>query len=49
LLNSYQSPGAYELTWDGKDDQNRLVAGGILIVEMRTNEFIERQKITLLK
>jgi len=49
LVNSQQSPGEYELNWDSKDDQNRLVAGGIFIVEMRANEFIKRQKITLLK
>jgi len=49
MVNSHQSPGAYEVLWDGLDEQNKMVAGGIFIVEMRANEFIKRQKITLLK
>lgn len=49
LSNTHQSPGAYEVLWDGLDEQNKMVAGGIFIVEMRANAFIERQKITLLK
>lgn len=49
LVNTHKSPGSYEILWDGLDEQNKMVAGGIFIVEMRANEFIERQKITLLK
>ncbi len=49
MVNSHQSPGEYELNWDGKDDQNRLVAGGIFILELKTERFVEREKITFLK
>ncbi|UCE07157.1 MAG: FG-GAP repeat protein [bacterium] len=49
LVNKHQSPGAYELNWDGKDDETRLVAGGIYILELKTEKLIERKKITFLK
>lgn len=49
MVNSHQSPGEYELNWDGKDEQNRLVAGGIFILELKAEGFVERGKITFLK
>jgi len=49
MVNSQQSPGAYELNWDGRDDQNRLVAGGIFILQLKTEGLVEREKITFLK
>jgi hypothetical protein len=47
--NSVHSPDRYEVLWDGKDDSNQIVSNGIYILEMKTNDFIERRKITLLK
>jgi len=49
MVSPQQSAGAYELTWDGKDDQNRLAAGGIFILELKTEGVVEREKITFLK
>ena len=49
LRNTRQPAGVYELNWDGTDNQNRLIAGGIFIIEMKAGDFIERQKITMLK
>jgi hypothetical protein len=36
LRNTHQSPGAYEVLWDGLDEQNKIVAGGIFILELKT-------------
>jgi len=35
LLNENKSMGSYQITWDGKDDNGRLVSSGIYQVEMR--------------
>jgi hypothetical protein len=49
LVNSIQSADHHEVWWNGKDDTNKIVSNGIYILEMKTDDFIERRKITLLK
>lgn len=49
LVNSVQSADHREVWWDGKDDSHQMVFNGIYIVEMKTDDFIERRKIMLLK
>lgn len=53
LLNAYQSPGAYTLTWDGNDDRDTVLPSGFYVFILRINalnhEYIERVKVQYLK
>jgi alpha-tubulin suppressor-like RCC1 family protein len=49
LNNEYQKSGIYQVTWNGKDNKEKVVASGIYLVKMQTDQGLEFQKITLLK
>ena len=49
LLDDQQEPGFYRVTWDGRDDSDRLVASGIYMVRMVAPNFDSVQKVLLLK
>ena len=49
LAHEFRSDGQHEATWDGRDDGGRLVASGVYLVRLRGNEFVETQRVALIK
>jgi len=49
LVNTFQSPGTYQLLWDGTDDKQNFISSGIFFIEMKAGEFTQKRKITLLR
>ena len=49
LINDYQSPGRYAIPWDGSDNRNVAVSGGVYFYKFTVNEITVIQKIILLK
>ena len=49
LANSEFSAGQHKLVWNGKDEHERTVAGGIYIIEMRTSSYRRTIKSIFLK
>lgn len=44
-----QTAGAYEVTWDGRDEQGRDVASGAYLSRLAAGEYIETRKLMMLK
>jgi hypothetical protein len=49
LVTEVQASGEYTITWDGKDNQGSTVASGIYILELRSGQFQQSRRMTLLK
>ncbi len=49
LVDENQPAGSYTITWHGRDDANLPVASGVYIITLRSGEFNQSQRITLLK
>ncbi|MCP4566007.1 MAG: T9SS type A sorting domain-containing protein [FCB group bacterium] len=49
LLEATQPTGYYSLTWDGTDRYGRPVATGIYLYRLQAGDFIQTQKMVLLK
>jgi len=49
LMDGDYPPGVYDLTWDGKDERNRELAGGIYIYRLQTDDFTAVKKMILMK
>lgn len=49
LANSEMNHGYYTITWDGKDNQNRIQSKGIYFVRFKTNDYSETKKIVMMK
>jgi hypothetical protein len=49
IVDEHMKPGIYNLTWDGKDNQNRIQSKGIYFVRLRTNDYSETKKIVMVK
>ncbi|HLF15068.1 MAG TPA: multiheme c-type cytochrome [Bacteroidota bacterium] len=49
LMDGRYAPGVYNITWDGKDQSGRMLAGGIYIYRLQTPEFTSVKKMILLK
>jgi flagellar hook assembly protein FlgD len=48
LLEEDQRPGIYEVEWDGRDDQGRLLPAGDYVLEVQiSNETILRKRVVL--
>ena len=48
LANDVVSAGSYELTWDGKNDQNRKVQPGIYFIILRVNGIYTSHKVLMM-
>jgi flagellar hook assembly protein FlgD len=46
---SNQQAGAYDITWNGKDQSGKTVPSGVYIYRMMAGEFVESKKMVLLK
>ena len=49
LLKSYQTPGKYSVTWDGKGDDGQKLSSGIYIYSLQTDNNRLWKKMLLLK
>jgi hypothetical protein len=49
LENGFQSPGAYETTWDGTNRTGEQVASGIYFYRIKAGDNVETRKMLLLK
>lgn len=49
LVDATKTTGGYEVTWDGTDKSNTLVASGIYIYRLKTGNTVQTKKMTLLK
>ena len=49
LINKYQTPGTMSITWDGSNDNGQLVAAGMYIYMIKTEEVSISKKMILLK
>ncbi len=49
LFSSSLSAGAYKVTWDGRDDFGRVVAGGVYFYQMKTEGFQFTRKMIFSK
>jgi hypothetical protein len=49
LVNETRAAGAYELTWDGRDDNGQAVASGVYFYRLVAPQFTSTKKMVLLK
>jgi len=49
LAEGYEPSGTRTVTWDGRDDEGRPVAGGIYFSRLTADEFSETSKMIMLK
>jgi len=49
LVNEKQPPGSYSVVWDGKDVLGNDAPGGIYILQMQAEDFMQTRKLLLLK
>jgi hypothetical protein len=49
LMDKQQSPGFYEIVWDGRDDAGALTPGGVYFYLLRTGQTTLTRKLVLLK
>lgn len=45
LVDKYHSPGIYEITWDGNDNNGKAVASGIYLIRLSINNYSFFRKI----
>ncbi len=49
LINETQNSGYYNITWNGKDNDNREVASGLYVYRITAGDYVETRKMLLLK
>ena len=49
LKNETQKPGSYQVTWDGKDQNGRMVASGVYLYRMEAGDFRKTQKLVVVR
>ena len=49
LVERFQSPGAYQVSWDGRDDRGRPLASGVYLYRLAADQGVETRKLTLLR
>ena len=49
LYNGEAAPGRHRVTWNLRDDRNRLVPPGVYFCMLQTGSIVEREKIVLLR
>ncbi len=49
LVNSTQTPGAYYVVWDGKNDLGEVVSSGVYIYQITVDNLTETRRMMFLK
>ena len=49
LTSGYHSAGAHTATWDGRDERRRPLASGVYLFRLRGSDFVEIQRVALIK
>ncbi|MGB2988386.1 MAG: T9SS type A sorting domain-containing protein, partial [Candidatus Zixiibacteriota bacterium] len=49
LVDEVKSSGEYEVTWNGKNENNEEVASGIYFYKLKVSDYIETKKMVLLR
>jgi len=49
LTDGVQAPGSYELSWDGRADDGRVMPGGVYFVHASTGSRLLQSRLTLLR
>ena len=49
LVDEVDGPGSFEVAWDGKNDNGRIVPSGNYFVEMRVGGVVQMTKVILSK
>jgi hypothetical protein len=49
LVNEAQSTGAYQVSWDGRDEQGRQAPSGIYFYRFSAGSFVETRKMALVR
>jgi len=49
LVSGQMEPGVHNVTWDGRDNSGNTAASGIYFYRLKTDEFSDIRKMTLLK
>jgi len=47
LVNARQQPGRYSLSWNGRDDQGRLLGNGVYFCKLATGDYRSTRKLVL--
>ena len=49
LIESQQSAGAYQISWNGKDENNKYLSSGMYVYKIKSNEFQQAKKVIFMK
>jgi len=49
LVMEYQPAGRYQVQWDARNEQGKLVANGVYLYQMQVNDFVTTKKLILMK
>jgi hypothetical protein len=49
LANEYKNAGFHEVMWDGKNEKDQRVSGGIYLYRLKSNGFVQTRKMLLLQ
>jgi hypothetical protein len=49
LVNTNQTAGRYQISWDGTDEHNMPVAAGVFLYKMQAGDFVEVNKLALVR
>ena len=49
LEQSYRQAGYHQLSWDGRDDQGQIVAGGVYLYRLQSGEFSQTRRMLFIK
>jgi len=49
LVSGYLTAGEHQAVWDGRNDEGRVLGSGVYLVRLRGSDYMETQRLTLLK
>lgn len=49
LLEEVQTPGAYEIRWDGRDGQGEVLSSGVYFYRLQAGDFVQIRKMALVQ
>jgi hypothetical protein len=49
LINEYENAGSYKITWNGRNNNYRIVSSGAYIYRFTANDYVVSKKLMLLK